>query len=603
MYYNLEKLHHKSRIQRFELVYICVVVLSVLFSVRIWNNIHTDRYALKSKIPALRGNIYDYRGRLLATSELIYVGYLDVDYLKSVVGNAYRRDPNFIRMLNNFGLSGVIDKIDEKRIIRLGSFAKREEITKKIPAQYLRFVSIEPEEKRISLSNAALGFIIGRTDQRYGISGVEEVFDKLLRPVRDGVISINYSGIIGNKVDLIKVEPENGKNVYLTIDSSLQKTLYSIAEQLKEEKQATEVGILVMESETGKIRTALTTQSWPTYYMGYFEPGSTIKPFIFSAALELGLVATSTHFYCPGYIKPLEDSNLTIRDLETHKDIDFYNALVHSCNVVSVETTKMIIKKYGIEKLYEVMSSFGFGRLTGIELPGEIPGVLKTPDKWNRADWAYISIGQSIGVTPIQLLAAFNSIVNDGKYVVPTIDESREVSPKLLISTENANILKQMLLDVVQTGTGVNAKIDNIKILGKTGTAQKNNKKDVTALFVGQVELDKKYSILVWVDSPQSEKLSSIVAAPFFKKVVLAMKDFENKSNDEFVDYSIIPDFSGWNIKQLNDFVEKSGLKLRISGSGIYIDSFYIEESPEGTILNVVMSLRPKIVKTNAVTN
>ena len=599
MYYDLAKSSRKSRIQRFQLIYLCVVFLCLLFVVRIWDNIYTDQYALKSKIPALRGNIYDSSGRLLATSELVYVGYLDVEYLKSVVGNAYERDVNFIRMLSNFGLSEALDTIGEKKIIRLGSFPKREEITKKIPTQYLRFVSIESEEKRVSLSDAGLGFIVGKTDQRYGINGAEEFFDKILRPVRDGVVSVSYSGLVGRKVNSIKIEPENGKNVYLTIDSSLQNKLYSIAEQVKEEKQATEVGLIIMESETGKVRAALTTQSWPSYYMGYFEPGSTIKPIIFSAALELGIAATDTHFYCPGYVKPLDDSNLRISDLEIHKDITLYDGLVHSCNVVSVETTKMIVEKYGTEKLYEIMSSFGFGKPTGIELSGEIAGVLKTPDKWNKVDWAYIAIGQSIGVTPLQLLAAFNAIVNDGKYVAPTIDESRETVSKVLISQKNSDALKDMLLDVVELGTGVNAKLDGIKILGKTGTAQKNNKKDVTALFVGQVTLDKDYSILVWIDSPQSEKLSSVVAAPFFKQVILTMREFENESKSDVLDYSKLPDITGWNIKQLNDFIQRSNLTFRIYGSGMYVDNFDVEESPDGTIVNIQLSSTPKITKSN----
>ncbi len=126
MYCDLAKSSRKSRIQRFQLIYLCVVFLCLLFVVRIWDNIYTDQYALKSKLPALRGNIYDSSGRLLATSELVYVGYLDVEYLKSVVGNAYERDVNFIRMLSNVGLSEALDTIGEKKIIRLGAFPKRE---------------------------------------------------------------------------------------------------------------------------------------------------------------------------------------------------------------------------------------------------------------------------------------------------------------------------------------------------------------------------------------------------------------------------------------------------------------------------------------------
>ncbi|AMW33596.1 penicillin-binding protein 2 [Fervidobacterium islandicum] len=586
---------------RYRLVLITISLFVAILLIKVYTNIYTNQYAVRSHIPALRGNIYDSRGRLLATSEVVYGVYLDLNYLRSFSGNAFKKSPDFLRLLNAFGVTEQLGEIDKRSILRLGVVGSRQEALKKIPTQFLRFVAIVPEERRISLSDFGLSAIIGKTDQRHGISGVEAYFDKILRPVRDGIISITYSGVFGKPLSSVKIDPENGKNVRITIDSELQRQLYTLAQEYKEKKQATEVGVLVMESNTGKVRAALTTQSWPTYYMGYIEPGSTIKPILFSAAIELGLVKPNTQYYCPGYVKPIEGLNLTIKDLEVHKDINLYDGLVHSCNVVSVLTTKSIVDSLGTEKLYEVFQSFGFGKETGIELQGEIPGKLNTPDKWYRADWAFMAIGQSIGVTPVQLLAAFNTIVNDGIYVSPTLDEGKEVTKKRVISKSTADVVKQMLRDVVERGTGINAKIDGIEIYGKTGTAQKNQKKDVTAVFVGQAVLDIPYTIMVWVDSPQTEKLSSVVAAPFFKEVVLTLKDYQNHlSNSGKQIYTTFPDITGWNISQLKELAESTNIALRINSTGLYVEKYSTSTTMDETntiVVDVWLSDTPMPLK------
>jgi len=582
------------RNNRYKLVFFLLATVILFLNFKVYKNIYVTEYSIKNTIPSLRGNIYDSRGRLLATSELIYTAYLDLDYLRGIFGNAFRKDPDFIRLLNAFGLTGKINDLDKKKILRLGSVTKREDALKKIPVQYLKFISIEPEERRISLSDFGLSMIVGKTDQRYGISGVEAYFDKILRPVRNGIVSMTYSGIIGKKINSVRIDPENGKNVRITIDSELQKQLYLLAQEHKLKKQATEVGLLVMESKTGKIRAALTTQNWPTYYMGYIEPGSTIKPIVFAAALELGLVNPKTEFYCPGYIKPIDGLNLTIKDLEVHKDINLYDGLVHSCNVVAIETTREIVSKFGNEKLYEIFTLFGFGKETGIELNNEIPGKLNPPDKWYKADWAFMGIGQSIGVTPVQLLAAFNTIVNNGNYVAPTLDESKKIVPKKVLSKTTSEIVKKMLKDVVERGTGVNAKIEGIDIFAKTGTAQKNMKKDVTAVFVGQVMLDKPLTIMVWVDSPQTEKLSSIVAAPFFKEVVLKIKEYQDTLLKTATNnYNTLPDITGWNLSQLRELIQATDITIRINSKGLYVERYSLTTTPEATILDVWLSSVP----------
>ncbi len=559
-----------------------------LFALKIWDNVKGHRYAISTKQIALRGNIYDSKGRLIATSEVVYAAYLDVAFLKSVSSNAYKKDPDFLRMMGNFGVVDKLEDVEKVRFLKLGAFASREEIVRKIPVQYLKFVSIEPEEKRIALSGAGMDYIIGKTEARTGLSGIEAYFDKLLRPVRDGVTSVSYSGFIGGKFQKIEVPPQNGKNVQITIDSLLQKRLFDVASDFQKEKEASEVGVIVMETKTGRLRTAFTTQSWPTFYMGYFEPGSTVKPLVFAAALELGVVTPDTRFYCPGYVKPDPNLRVTIKDIEAHKDINLYDGLVHSCNVVTVETTRKLIERYGQEKLYEIYSAVGFGSPTGIELPGEVPGVLRPIEKWYKTDWAYLSIGQSVGTTPLQLLAAVNAIFNDGIYVTPTLDEKKKVSAKRLFSSGTVELVKSMLADVVERGTGINAKVEGLKIFGKTGTAQKPGKKDVTAIFVGSTTIsDVQYSIIVWVDSPQKEKLSSVVAAPLFAKVVQILRDYSSSNvTKSTVETTIgengeneVTDLTGLNLQQVFEIAKRKGISVVLRGEGLYVKSFSLREN------------------------
>ncbi|ODN29885.1 penicillin-binding protein [Fervidobacterium thailandense] len=587
--------------RRVFLVIFVLILLVGMFTFKIWHNIRDHKYAITTKQIALRGNIYDSKGRLIATSEVVYAAYLDVEFLKSVSGNAYKKDPDFLRLIGNFNVVEKLEDLDSVRFLKLGTFSNREEIIKKIPVQYMRFVSIEPEEKRISLSSAGMNFIIGKAESRTGITGVEAYFDKLLRPIRDGIASVSYSGFIGGRFQKIEVPPQNGKNVQITIDSLLQKKLFDVALNYQKEKEASEVGVIVMETKTGKVRVAFSTQSWPTFYMGYFEPGSTVKPLVFAAALELGEVAPDTRFYCPGYVKPDPNLRISIRDIEVHKDITLYDGLVHSCNTVAVETARKLVEKYGQEKLYEILSAVGFGSPTGIELPGEVAGVLRPVDNWYKLDWAYVSIGQSVGTTPIQLLAALNTLFNGGIYVTPTLDESKKPVGKRVFSEKTVGIVQSMLVDVVERGTGVKARVEGLKILGKTGTAQKPGKKDVTAIFVGSTVISNvQYSIIVWVDSPQKEKLSSLVAAPLFADVVRTICEYQTpnaettllqRSNYKGRD---IEDLKGCSLPQVLEFAKRNGLTIELHGDGLYVKDF----SFQGDSLKVWLTwLPPKLTK------
>jgi len=196
----------------------------------------------------------------------------------------------------------------------------------------------------------------------------------------------------------------------------------------------------------------------------------------------------------------------------------------------------------GEKKFWEGIKNFGFGELTGIELPGEERGIFRDYEYWNASDIAALAIGQSISVTPLQLLRAACAIANGGYLVNPSIVkevkllENEEYSDiqieegNRIISTETAGTLKDMMLAVVEEGTGIRAQIEGIKVCGKTGTAEKVNKDGVydeecsITSFIGFAPYDDpEVAILVVVDEPQGGENTiwgGTVAAPVFSKIM-----------------------------------------------------------------------------------
>ncbi|MCK5506190.1 MAG: penicillin-binding protein 2, partial [Thermodesulfovibrionia bacterium] len=266
-----------------------------------------------------------------------------------------------------------------------------------------------------------------------------------------------------------------------------------------------------------------------------YEPGSTLKAILAAAALEEGTVKLGEEFdVSKGFIVV---GGKRIRDTHRHDIITFQEIIQRSSNVGAVQ----IGLKLGREKYYNYIRKFGFGEKTGIDFPGEVRGILRKPENWSGTSLAALSIGQEIGVTPLQVLRAYAAIANGGllvkPYVVsdivsPTGEAVKMMRPEIerrVISKASADTLRDILKMVVEEGgTARKAYIEGNLVAGKTGTAQIFDPKaraysrdKYVSSFVGFVPADNpQIALIVVIYEPEGSAYGGVVAAPVFKNII-----------------------------------------------------------------------------------
>jgi len=307
--------------------------------------------------------------------------------------------------------------------------------------------------------------------------------------------------------------------------------------------------VVVMDPETGEV---LAMANFPSFdpndrsrtsvaalrnraVTDVFEPGSTQKLVTIAGALESGIVAPSTSFAIPNRIEILDT---VFEDVTTHPDqLTVTGIVTHSSNLGTILVGDLL----GTRTLYTHMHSFGQGRASGIDFPGEAEGVLRPPDEWCLATClAGTSIGYHVSVTPLQMAMAYSIVANDGMWVQPHLvreivdgDGDRQPAAPLarrVISVETAAQMRVMLEAVVERGTGSAAAVPGYRVGGKTGTtkkyltdAQAYSEEEVVASFIGMAPIDDpKVVIAVVLDSPQEHASGGSGAAPVFAEVMLA---------------------------------------------------------------------------------
>ncbi len=531
------------------------------------------------RIPAVRGRILDAQGRLCAYDQLIYVAYLDVGFLKANLRE--KTLPQLKILLDNFSHKVSVDEIllGSKRFIRLGQAATHDELLAKIPTELLKFVSIEYETVRNRLEEYGVGKILGRVIDGKGVGGIEEAMNSALTKKSDGKLKVRYKGFLTVSMFIDKIVPPNdGKDVKLTIDLDLQRIAYEEIITAVQQNKALSGGVIIMESKTGKIRAMATTREWNDAVMGYFEPGSAIKPIVYAVALEEKIASLENTFHCSGKIQPVEDVNVVVRDLYAHDQVDLTEALVVSCNSATILLARQIKEKLGDYQYHAWLRRFGFGHPTGVQLAGEIAGVLREPEKWSRIDFAMISIGQGIGATPLQFASAFNVLANNGVYVAPTIVEGIETEKRVVLSKEVSATISDVLAQVVERGTGVKAQVPNLRVAGKTGTAQKIavGEDKYYSIFVGfYPHEDPKYTILIWLDEPSADQyLAGEVAAPVFAKIVKRILELSKEQIMSFPK-GVVPDLRGLTLRDAFAVLKHLGFEnIEIYGTGIVKDQY-----------------------------
>ena len=485
---------------------------------------------------------------------------------------------------------------------------------------------------------SALG---GINSEGTGLTGIELQYDEYLAGIAGMKIGAYDSR--GNRLpfDTYKFTPAiDGSDIVTTIDENLQYIAEKIAEKGLDQHNAKGVHVLIMDPNNGEI---LAMVNKPDYdpndpFSGYesfdgetdndkvqnmwrnwlvsdtFEPGSTFKTITMIAALEEGLVSDNNIFTCNGSVK---FGNTTVHcwKHEGHGTQTLAEVLKNSCNVGMME----IGEKLGIDNLNEYIYKLGFGKTTGIDLPGEASGIVKTSDTVSAIDLATISFGQTNTVTALQLMAAFNSIANGGDLIQPHIvkeisheDESgnrvidETIKPTIkkdLLSDENTALLRSYLERTVTKDGPDGSFIQGYNVGGKTGTAQKvdpttgtysSNKYISSMVALAPVE-NPQITVFIAVDEPSNGLYyGGEVAAPLMKELFEEVFKYMDSplAKERFSIYKnvIIPDVRGKSIEEAKKVLKENGLEAEVKGDGktiVSMDSYPGATVKEGTTISI----------------
>jgi cell division protein FtsI/penicillin-binding protein 2 len=398
-----------------------------------------------------------------------------------------------------------------------------------------------PEERRSypqrTVGAQVLGFV---GIDGHGLSGLEFQFDhRLAGHAGKETIVKDPSGRV---IDVEQQRAEiPGRDVFLTLDHSIQANAEEVLRQTVQKWHAKSASAIVLDPRTGAVL-AMAVQ--PGYDANRFpsalrdlqrnrtvtdtyEPGSTFKLITVAAALSDRLVSPSTQFTLP---YSLRVADRVIHDAEERGTVTYTVAqiLAHSSNIGAIKLAQLL----GQTRLSSWISRFGFGRVTGIDFPGESPGIVLPPDKWSGSTIGNVPIGQGIAVTPVQMAAAYAAIANRGVWSRPHLVDHvagggrPSLNRRRLVSPRIAAVLMLMLKDVVAEGTGQYAAMPGYQVAGKTGTAQKPDSHGgyatgrYVASFVGIVPASRpRLVVLVTVDEPQGAIWGGVVAAPAFQQI------------------------------------------------------------------------------------
>lgn len=428
------------------------------------------------------------------------------------------------------------------------------EKAEKIMERNLPGVYIQNEARRYYPLNDIAASVIGFTGMdNNGLSGIELQYEKVLRGIDVKVTAEKdvFGNIIPEESNTFR-EPIDGKDVVLTIDSQIQYVVQEKLEELVSEYNALRAIAIVMNPKNGEIYSMASCPGFDLNNYGEsdlevfkilgisftYEPGSTFKIINVASAIENNSVGRYQLFNLPPSIKV---SDRVIKEIFRTYNISYTTEEIikYSSNVGAVT----IALSMGEKVFWEGIKKFGFGELTGVELPGEEKGLFYDYKTWPASTIGALAIGQSISVTPLQLLRAVCAVANGGYLVTPSIvkevkllenekDSSMQIEEgNKIISLETANSLKDMMLAVVEGGTGTKAQIEGVKVCGKTGTAEKANKSGVgysegrqITSFIGFAPYeDPEVAIVVVVDEPQGKEdtiWGGTVAAPAFRDIM-----------------------------------------------------------------------------------
>jgi stage V sporulation protein D (sporulation-specific penicillin-binding protein) len=583
-----------SRMQAKLLLVFCVItlLLVVLMGRLIYiTQTKGDKYAkhvlsretyVSSVLPYKRGDITDRNGTVLARSELQYKLILDPKRLSQ---NKDCIPITLAALKDNFGIDAetvqaiMTDEVKKESQYVILQKNIKYDLVQSYEAYVENFKKTKKKEDKTSvvgiwfeeeyvrsypyasLACDVLGFT--STDNT-GFWGIEEYYNNELNGTNGREYGYYDSDL---NIERIVKKAVNGNSVISSIDINAQRIIQEHIVQFNTEFGSKNIGVLIMNPNNGEIIAMASNQEYdlnnPRKLEGIieagelsamtedqkiealnalwkndvitssFEPGSTYKPITIAAGLEENIVSEEDTYYCDGFeeftgIKPIKCSKRT-----GHGDITLGESLMYSCN----DALMQIAAKEGRDVFHLYQNSFGIGKKTGIDLPGEGAGITMSRESLNTVELATNSFGQSFNVTMIQMAAAYSSLVNGGNYYQPhimkkivndngaTVKEFDKLLVRQTVSEKTSEFIQKYMYQTVEAGTANGAKVEGYAIGGKTGTAQKlpRDAKTYVVSFLGAVPaINPEIVIYVMIDEPQNvvKQADSSIATTFASRIM-----------------------------------------------------------------------------------
>ena len=545
------------------------LVYLIVFCSEYYGQKAEDLHERERDIKAARGRIIDATGKILATNKsvcTISVIHSQIDEPEKVIAALQKE-------------LGLTEEEVRKRVEKVSSIERvktnvDKETGDRIRAYGLSGIKVDEDYKRYypldTMASTVLGFT-GADNQ--GILGLEVKYDSYLQGTSGKILTLTDArGIEIENAGETRLEPVNGYDLYISMDSNIQQYCEQAAEKAYIKKQADEVSVIVMNPQNGELmamvnypefnlnepftlieemgadgtesadkKQELLNRMWRNPCISdTYEPGSTFKIITAAAALEEGVVSLTDQFYCPGY-KLVEDRRIRCAKTSGHGAETFETGIMNSCNPVFIE----LGERLGVENYYKYFKQFGLTQKTGIDLPGEAATIMHKQENVGPVELATISFGQSFQITPIQLVTTVSSIINGGTRITPHFGvEVRETDGTLvetfsydkreeICSVETSETMQYLLEKVVSEGGGKNAKIEGYAIGGKTATSQTLPRSEhrYISSFLGFAPADDpKVLVIAIINNPKGTYYGGLIAAPVVKEIMENILPYLDKS-------------------------------------------------------------------------
>src|ERR1041384_5012013 len=516
-----------------------------------------------------RGELLDRQERQLARSVQTVSLFLDPDGL-----DAATLDRNAQQLAKPLGLK----QADLTKEFRDAAAAKKRfiwiarrrdaDVANKIVELKLPGLQTQLEPKRYYPNGSLAAHVLGYVGlDGKGLGGVEQFYNAKISG-EAGHLLVEKDAY-GKPYESYEIASKPGQTVVLTIDQTIQYQAEQALQAAVQRSHAKSGTVIVLDPRSGEI---LALANAPTFdpnkvseakpetrsnwaLQNIYEPGSTFKVVAFSAALEKNLAKPTDHIDCQ--MGAITVAGRVVHDHHPFGSLTIPEALAKSSNVAAIKLGLRV----GDPTMYDYIRRFGFGSKTGVELPGETNGILRKVERWQPSSIGSIAMGQEVGVTPVQMVAAFGALANNGVRIAPhLIREVRDAGGNVVyraqpeqrrvISAETAVALRGMLEGVTLNGTAKKAQLDGYSAAGKTGTAQKIDPKTrsysstkFVGSFVGFAPVSNpQVVIIVVIDEPAGAYHGGDVAAPVFREVaeqvlpaLNVMPDIETKSARDLI--------------------------------------------------------------------